>query len=60
MQGGDLHWIWKPYEIYQEVRRRTKPSVQMLIVLQIDWVYGVRALEDGDGASPPLYPLAPP
>ncbi|KAL1717773.1 hypothetical protein EV715DRAFT_253387 [Schizophyllum commune] len=31
--GGDLHWIWKPYEIYQE----------------IDWVYGVRALEDGDG-----------
>ncbi|KAL1664502.1 hypothetical protein GGF50DRAFT_101691 [Schizophyllum commune] len=33
MQGGDLHWIWKPYEIYQE----------------IDWVYGVRALEDGDG-----------
>ncbi|KAI5822163.1 hypothetical protein K523DRAFT_422180 [Schizophyllum commune Tattone D] len=33
MLGGDLHWIWKPYEIYQE----------------IDWVYGVRALEDGDG-----------
>ena len=59
MQGGDLHWIWKPYEIYQEVRRRTIRSVRMLIVLQIDWVYGVRALEDGDGASPPLYPLAP-
>ncbi|KAI5886367.1 uncharacterized protein SCHCODRAFT_02641559 [Schizophyllum commune H4-8] len=33
MLGGDLHWIWSPYEIYQE----------------IDWVYGVRALEDGDG-----------
>ncbi|KAL1746135.1 hypothetical protein HDZ31DRAFT_34816 [Schizophyllum fasciatum] len=33
MLGGDLHWIWKPYEIYQE----------------IDWIYGVRALEEGDG-----------
>ncbi|THH15870.1 hypothetical protein EW146_g4678 [Bondarzewia mesenterica] len=33
MKGGDLHWIWKPYEIYQE----------------IDYVYGVKALEDGDG-----------
>ena len=19
MKGGDLHWIWKPYEIYQEI-----------------------------------------
>ncbi|KAH7921511.1 hypothetical protein BV22DRAFT_1019219 [Leucogyrophana mollusca] len=33
MVGGDLHWIWKPYEIYQE----------------IDYVYGVKALESGDG-----------
>ncbi|KAA1466877.1 hypothetical protein DENSPDRAFT_812247 [Dentipellis sp. KUC8613] len=33
MVGGDLHWIWQPYEIYQE----------------IDYVYGVKALEDNDG-----------
>ncbi|KAH7907060.1 hypothetical protein BJ138DRAFT_542939 [Hygrophoropsis aurantiaca] len=33
MVGGDLHWIWKPYEIYQEV----------------DYVYGLKALQDGDG-----------
>ncbi|KAI0060100.1 hypothetical protein BV25DRAFT_1993127 [Artomyces pyxidatus] len=33
MLGGDLHWIWKPYELYQEV----------------DYVYGVRSYESGDG-----------
>ncbi|KAF7976152.1 hypothetical protein HWV62_7465 [Athelia sp. TMB] len=33
MLGGDLHWIWKPYEIYQEV----------------DYIYGVKALTEGDG-----------
>ncbi|KZP32137.1 hypothetical protein FIBSPDRAFT_849119 [Athelia psychrophila] len=33
MVGGDLHWIWKPYEIYQE----------------IDYIYGVKALIEGDG-----------
>ncbi|CAL1711047.1 unnamed protein product [Somion occarium] len=33
MKGGDLHWIWKPYELYQEV----------------DYVYGTHALERGDG-----------
>ncbi|KAI0646252.1 hypothetical protein C8Q79DRAFT_1000637 [Trametes meyenii] len=33
MLGGDLHWIWKPYALYQE----------------IDYVYGVRAYENGDG-----------
>lgn len=33
MLGGDLHWIWKPYEIYQN----------------IDFVYGVKALEENDG-----------
>ena len=31
--GGDLHWIWKPYEIYQEV----------------DYIYGVEAYNRGDG-----------
>ncbi|GJJ12898.1 hypothetical protein Clacol_007144 [Clathrus columnatus] len=33
MVGGDLHWIWKPYALYQE----------------IDYVYGVRALENNEG-----------
>ncbi|KAL1941661.1 hypothetical protein VTO73DRAFT_7100 [Trametes versicolor] len=33
MVGGDLHWIWKPYALYQEV----------------DYVYGVRAYQNGDG-----------
>ncbi|KAF5367705.1 hypothetical protein D9758_009854 [Tetrapyrgos nigripes] len=33
MLGGDLHWIWKPYEIYQNV----------------DLLYGIPALEEGDG-----------
>ncbi|KAF7324659.1 hypothetical protein MKEN_00507400 [Mycena kentingensis (nom. inval.)] len=33
MEGGDLHWIWEPYSIYQRV----------------DLVYGIPALEEGDG-----------
>ncbi|TFY75562.1 hypothetical protein EWM64_g8448 [Hericium alpestre] len=33
MVGGDLHWIWQPYSIYQE----------------IDYVYGIKALEDNNG-----------
>ncbi|KAJ3532191.1 hypothetical protein NMY22_g7844 [Coprinellus aureogranulatus] len=32
-EGGDLHWIWKPYSIYQNV----------------DLVYGVEAYKRGDG-----------
>ncbi|KAI0270678.1 hypothetical protein BC834DRAFT_862609 [Gloeopeniophorella convolvens] len=33
MVGGDLHWIWEPYSIYQEV----------------DYVYGVKALQENNG-----------
>ncbi|TFK34652.1 hypothetical protein BDQ12DRAFT_738062 [Crucibulum laeve] len=33
MKGGDLHWLWKPYSIYQEV----------------DYIYGVPALLANDG-----------
>jgi hypothetical protein len=33
LHKGDLHWIWKPYEIYQN----------------IDYVYGLPALESGNG-----------
>ncbi|EJD37893.1 hypothetical protein AURDEDRAFT_72744 [Auricularia subglabra TFB-10046 SS5] len=33
MRGGDLHWIWRPYSIYQDM----------------DLVYGLKALEENDG-----------
>ncbi|TBU45626.1 hypothetical protein BD309DRAFT_859785 [Dichomitus squalens] len=33
MVGGDLHWIWTPYALYQE----------------IDYVYGLKALQEGSG-----------
>ncbi|KAN0082808.1 hypothetical protein V8E55_008603 [Tylopilus felleus] len=33
MVGGDLHWIWEPYGIYQEV----------------DYVYGLKALQENNG-----------
>ncbi|KAI9456137.1 hypothetical protein BJY52DRAFT_598113 [Lactarius psammicola] len=33
MVGGDLHWIWEPYGLYQEV----------------DYVYGIKALQENDG-----------
>ncbi|KAF4610077.1 hypothetical protein D9613_010469 [Agrocybe pediades] len=33
MKGGDLHWIWKPYALYQE----------------IDHVYGLPSFNRGDG-----------
>lgn len=33
MAGGDLHWIWEPYGLYQEV----------------DLVYGVESLQRNDG-----------
>ncbi|KAK0186884.1 hypothetical protein F5146DRAFT_1067757 [Armillaria mellea] len=33
MEGGDLHWIWQPYSIYQN----------------IDYIYGVPALAEKDG-----------
>ncbi|KAJ7039687.1 hypothetical protein C8F04DRAFT_1220104 [Mycena alexandri] len=33
MVGGNLYWFWKPYELYG----------------MVDYVYGVKAWEDGDG-----------
>ncbi|KAJ7220195.1 hypothetical protein GGX14DRAFT_10212 [Mycena pura] len=33
LPGGDWHWFWKPYELYG----------------MVDYVYGVKAFEDGDG-----------
>ncbi|KAI1798285.1 hypothetical protein LXA43DRAFT_979650 [Ganoderma leucocontextum] len=33
MAGGDLHWIWSPYALYQE----------------IDYVYGLKAIQENNG-----------
>ncbi|KAJ7236256.1 hypothetical protein B0H12DRAFT_128741 [Mycena haematopus] len=33
MVGGDLYWFWKPYELYA----------------MVDYVYGIKAFEAGDG-----------
>ncbi|KAF7327401.1 putative importin subunit beta-4 [Mycena kentingensis (nom. inval.)] len=33
LPGGDLYWFWKPYELYG----------------MVDYVYGVKAYEDGEG-----------
>jgi hypothetical protein len=33
MKGGDLHWIWEPYGLYQE----------------IDYIYGMPSLLSGNG-----------
>jgi hypothetical protein len=30
MVGGDLHWIWKPYEIYQNVDYASLPVSHIL------------------------------
>ncbi|KAF9220377.1 hypothetical protein BS17DRAFT_787695 [Gyrodon lividus] len=43
MVGGDLHWIWKPYEIYQE----------------IDYVYGLKALHENNGFTNAQCKLTP-
>jgi len=32
-EGGDLHWIWEPYGLYQNV----------------DYIYGLKAFEENDG-----------
>ena len=51
MKGGDLHWIWKPYELYQEI-----DYVRLFFSVSRYWkyetmlqVYGLPALERGDG-----------
>ena len=51
MVGGDLHWIWKPYAIYQEidyVRSLLFFSLLFIYLIPVK-VYGVKALQDGDG-----------
>jgi hypothetical protein len=56
MVGGDLHWIWKPYTIYQEVdyvRRIVSDHVDANLDRDA-WdfagqVYGVKALQENNG-----------
>lgn len=56
MVGGDLHWIWKPYAIYQEVdyvRRIVSDQVDANIDRDalgfVGQVYGVKALQENNG-----------
>ena len=60
MVGGDLHWIWTGYEIYQEVDyvcpfhweralTATKFIAEPLTSRRPPQVYGVKALQNGDG-----------
>lgn len=51
MKGGDLHWIWKPYALYQDIdyvsyRRRSQLAHSSHGITQ---VYGLRSFESGDG-----------
>jgi hypothetical protein len=58
MVGGDLHWIWEPYGLYQEV-----DYVRYISSIECGWgtnydrnigacgrqVYGVKALQENSG-----------
>lgn len=53
MRGGDLHWIWSPYSLYQDIdyvrRDRLKPSTLYSVLTAILQVYGLRAFENNEG-----------
>ena len=51
MAGGDLHWIWKPYALYQEVDYvRSAPAYSCCSHWHaLSQIYGVKAYEEGDG-----------
>ncbi|KAM6494851.1 hypothetical protein JOM56_009474 [Amanita muscaria] len=52
MRGGDLHWLWKPYSIYQDIDLASIPFVLMTFLLtrmRIVQVYGLSTLQAGDG-----------
>ena len=63
MEGGDLHWIWTGYEIYEKVdyvRPLGFPFAgrrgRLLTPLQI---YGVKAFQEGDGFPTAQCPHSP-
>jgi hypothetical protein len=51
MVGGDLHWIWSPYSIYQEVDYVSACRCRLLVLFRLRFaqVYGLKALQNGDG-----------
>lgn len=55
MVGGDLHWIWEPYGIYQDVDYVSAPSLvdpgpAIWHLYSYDGqVYGLKALEENNG-----------
>lgn len=52
MVGGDLHWLWKPYELYGNVDYVSTPNTRASrrdFTLQRLQVYGVKAYENGEG-----------
>ena len=58
MVGGDLHWIWEPYGLYQEIDY-VRASLQFecgcgALTTSVIWVgerqvYGVKALQENSG-----------
>ena len=51
MAGGDLHWIWSPYALYQNVDyvRVSTLAHDNLLMHRLVQVYGLRAYENGEG-----------
>ena len=49
MIGGDLHWIWEPYGIYQNIDYVSALCCASPSLNKFHQVYGVKALKDGDG-----------
>lgn len=52
MRGGDLHWIWSPYSLYQDIDYVRSASRSCVILhshaLSVQ-VYGLRAFENQEG-----------
>lgn len=49
-KGGDLHWIWKPYALYQNIDL-VSDSIRLIQSLKLisAQVYGVETYKRGDG-----------
>ncbi|KAL0573237.1 hypothetical protein V5O48_008725 [Marasmius crinis-equi] len=55
MVGGDLHWLWKIYDVYGQVDHVSYEgsirSMELAIDSLVTKVYGVQAFEDGEGLA---------
>lgn len=52
MTGGSLHWIWKPYELYEvvdHVRVTCDGMTPFKLIISHSQVYGWKSYEEGDG-----------